>query len=127
MSPKYNFRAIIEDAGDGGAFVTIPFDVEKAFGKKRVKVLAHIEGEPYRGSLVRMGTPCHLLPVLKDIRQKTGKSIGDEIEIELAEDTQPRQVALPPRFSKSIRCSSTSAGVLCAAFLHPSEGVCALD
>ena len=40
---------------NGGAFVEIPFDVEKAFGKKRVPVRATIDGEPYRGSLVARG------------------------------------------------------------------------
>lgn len=28
MSQKRRFRAVIEDAGDGGAFVTVPFDEE---------------------------------------------------------------------------------------------------
>ena len=95
MSPKHTFRAVIEDAGNGGAYVSVPFDVEQAFGKKRVKVLAVIEGVPYRGSLVRMGTDCHLLPVLKEIRQQIGKAIGDEIEVTVEEDTQPRQVTVP--------------------------------
>ena len=81
MSQKYRFRAVIENAGGGGSFVTVPFDVEKAFGKKRVKVKATIEGELYRGSLVRMGGTSHILGVLKDIRERIGKSFGDEIEI----------------------------------------------
>ena len=95
MSQRYKFRAVIEAAGGGGAFVTVPFDVEQAFGKKRVKIKALIEGEPYRGTLVRMGGPEHLLLVLKDIREKIGKSFGDEIEIELEEDIEPRQVEVP--------------------------------
>jgi len=95
MSQRYKFRAVIEAAGGGGAFVTVPFDVEQAFGKKRVKIKALIEGEPYRGTLVRMGGPEHLLLVLKDIREKIGKSFGDEIEIELEEDIEPRQVEAP--------------------------------
>ena len=49
--------AVIEDAGTGGAYVTIPFDVEKTFGKKRVKVKALLGGEPYQGSLARMEGP----------------------------------------------------------------------
>ena len=61
--------------------------MEKTFGKKRVKVKATIGGEPYRGSLVRMGTACHLLPVLKEIRARIGKTIGDAVEVELEEDT----------------------------------------
>jgi hypothetical protein len=95
MSLPYKFRATIQDAGDGGAYVEIPLDVEAVFGKKRVKVLATLDGVAYRGSLVRMGSECHLMPVLKEIRQQIGKNIGDEIEVSLEEDTQPRVVVLP--------------------------------
>ncbi len=103
MSPKHAFRAVIEDAGDsGGAFVTIPFDVEQTFGKKRVKVVATIEGIPYRGSLVRMGGECHLLPVLKQIRQQAGKSIGDEVEVTLEEDVVPRVITVPPDMQQAL-------------------------
>ena len=102
MSQNYQFRAIIENAGSGGAYVTIPFDVEKTFGKKRVKVKATIDGEPYRGSLVRMGTPDHMLLVLKDIREKIGKTFGDEISIELKEDLEPRKVEIPPDLQQAL-------------------------
>jgi len=95
MPPSHTFHAVIEDAGGGGAFVSVPFDVEKAFGKKRVKVLATLDGVPYRGSLVRMGSECHLLPVLKEIREQIGKTIGDEIEVTVEEDVQPRVVNIP--------------------------------
>ena len=102
MSQNYQFRAIIENAGSGGAYVTIPFDVEEAFGKKRVKVKATIDGEPYRGSLVRMGTPDHMLLVLKDIREKIGKTFGDEISIELEEDLEPRKVEIPTDLQQAL-------------------------
>ena len=95
MSQKQVFRAIIENAGSGGAYVIVPFDVEQVFGKKRVKVKATIDGEPYRGSLVRMGSPYHILGVLKEIREKVGKSVGDEVMVELEEDTDPREVEVP--------------------------------
>lgn len=42
MAQKQKFRAVIENAGGGGAFVSVPFDVEKVFGKKRVKIKATI-------------------------------------------------------------------------------------
>ena len=102
MTLKHTFRAVIEDAGNGGAYVSVPFDVEQVFGKKRVKVLATIDGVPYRGSLVRMGTECHLLPVLKGIRQQLGKTIGDEIEVTVEEDSQPRQVVVPPDLQQAL-------------------------
>ena len=47
-----------------GAYVEIPFDVRKEFGKGRVKVSATFDGISYEGSLVRMGVPCHIIGVL---------------------------------------------------------------
>jgi hypothetical protein len=105
MDQKFRFRAVIENAGSGGAFVTIPFDVEKAFGKKRVKIKATIDGEPYRGTLVRMGSPHHMLLVLKEIRETIGKSFGDEVAIELEEDLDPRQVELPPDLQQALEAN----------------------
>jgi hypothetical protein len=103
MSRKQKFRAVIENAGNGGAFVTIPFDVEKVFEKKRVKVKATIAGEPYRGSLVRMGGDCHVLGVRKEIREKIGKSFGDEIEVVVEEDTEPREITVPPDMKQALK------------------------
>ena len=95
MGQKHTFRAVIESAGKGGAFVTVPFDVEQAFRKKRVKASADIEGVLYRGSLVRMGGPCHILGIRKDIREQIRKDIGDEIEVTVEEDVELREVAVP--------------------------------
>ena len=102
MTQKMEFTAVIEDTGKGGAYVTVPFDVEKEYGKKRVKVLATFNGEPYRGSLVRMGTPCHILGVQKAIRTKIGKTIGDTIEVTVEEDTAKREVAIPKDLKKAL-------------------------
>ncbi|OGO29853.1 MAG: hypothetical protein A2136_05345 [Chloroflexi bacterium RBG_16_54_11] len=105
MSQKYQFRAVIENEGSGGAFVVVPFDVEKAFGKKRVKIKATIDGEPYRGSLVRYGTPQYMLLILKEIRQKIGKTFGDEVAVEVEEDLELRQVELPPDFLEALQAN----------------------
>jgi hypothetical protein len=102
MTQKYQFQAEIESAGGGGAYVNIPFDVEEAFGKKRVQIKATIDGEKYRGTLVHMGTPQHIMPVLKEIRERIGKSFGDEVAIELEEDLEPRQVEIPPDFKQAL-------------------------
>jgi hypothetical protein len=95
MKKKIKFKALIEEAYNSGAYVTVPFDVEEAFGKKRVKVKATIAGFPYQGSLVRMGTEDHILIVIKDIRKRAGVTFGDEIEVEVEEDTEPRVVTIP--------------------------------
>jgi len=102
MSEKQVFRAVIENAGGGGAYVSVPFDVEKVFGKKRLPVIATIDGESYRGTLVRMGMPQHVLIVLKEIREKIGKSFGDEVTVELEEDLAPRHVEVPPDLQQAL-------------------------
>jgi len=66
-----------------GAYVEIPFDVKATFGKGRVPVHASFDGEPYDGSLVRMGTPGHILGIRKEIRAKIGKQPGDVVHVVL--------------------------------------------
>ena len=95
MSKKHTFTAIIQNAGGGGAFVEVPFDVEAAFGSKRPKVKALIEGVPYRGILTRMGTERHLLIILKGIREQVGKTFGDEIKVSVEADLEERVVTVP--------------------------------
>ncbi len=101
MTRKHTFTAIIQDAGGGGAFVEVPFDVEAAFGSKKPKVKALIDGVPYRGTLVRMGTDCHLLLILKSIREQIGKTFGDEVKITVEPDIEPRLIEVPAELKKA--------------------------
>ena len=103
MTKKHTFTAPIQNAGGGGAFVEIPFDVEKEFGSKRPKIKALIEGVPYRGTLVRMGSDCHMLLILKEIREKIGKGFGDEIKITVEADVEPRVVEIPKDLLKEFK------------------------
>lgn len=83
---EYAFDAEIQKVPDlDGAYVEIPFDVKEAFGKGRVLVHASFYGVPYDGQLVKMGTPCHILGVRKDIRAKIGKQPGDMVHVTLRE------------------------------------------
>ena len=87
MNPKiYEFTAVIRKVPDiDGAYVEIPFDVREEFGKGRVKVHATFDGVGYDGSLVRMGTPCHILGLRKDIPARIGKQPGDTVAVRLQE------------------------------------------
>ncbi len=100
---KKTFKAVIQNAGGGGAFVEVPFDVEKEFGSKKPKVKALIEGIPYRGTLVRMGTECHLLLVLKSIREQAGKTFGDEIKVTVEPDTEERVIEVPAELKTAFK------------------------
>jgi hypothetical protein len=86
MSKTFEFDAEIKKVPDiDGAYVEIPFDVKETFGKGRVPVHAVFDGEPYNGQLVKMGTPCHIIGISKDIRAKIGKQPGDTVHVALTE------------------------------------------
>ena len=103
MPKKHTFKAVIQNAGGGGAFVEVPFDVEKVFGLKRPKIKAMIENVPYRGLLVRMGGPNHMLIILKGIREQIGKSFGDEIQVSVELDTEERVIEIPKDLLKELK------------------------
>lgn len=82
----YEFDAVIQKVPDiDGAYVELPHDVRAEFGKGRVKVHVSFDGEPYDGSLVRMGTPGHILGIRKEIRAKIAKQPGDTVRVILQE------------------------------------------
>ncbi len=82
----YEFKAVIKKVPDiDGAYIEFPYDVRKEFNKARVKVHATFDGEPYDGSLVVMKTPCHIIGIRKDIRQKINKQYGDTINVVIKE------------------------------------------
>lgn len=122
---KHEFNAVIQDAGsNGGAYVVVPFDVEQAYGTKRLKALATIDGVPYRGSVVRMGGPEHILIILKEIRQQIGKGPGDEVTITLEQDTEPRRVELAEDVDAALAADPRAAAAFRAlAYTHQREYV----
>ncbi|MBR0408110.1 MAG: DUF1905 domain-containing protein [Clostridia bacterium] len=76
---------IIRNPDMDAAYVEIPFDVKAVYGKGRVAVRAEFDGYPYDGQLVRMGTPCHIIGIRKDIRAAIGKQPGDTVHVRLTE------------------------------------------
>ena len=78
----------------------VPFDVEATFGSKRPKVKALIEGVPYRGTLVRMGSENHILIILKSIREQIGKTFGDEIKVSVEADVEERVLTVPAELKR---------------------------
>lgn len=105
MGKAKEFQAVIlsNEKFVNGAYIEIPFDVEAFFGKKRVNVNATFDGVPYRGSMVRMGSPVHILIIRKDIRAKIGKSFGDLIDVRVEEDLAPRVVEVPDDFKAMLK------------------------
>lgn len=76
---------ILQNGNMDAAYVEVPYDIKELFGKGRLLVNATFDGIPYRGQVVKMGTPCYIIGVSKQIRRQIGKSFGDIVEVVLRE------------------------------------------
>ena len=86
MTKLLEFDAIIlQNENMDAAYVEVPFDIKTLFGKGRLKVHATFDGVPYDGQMVKMGTPCYIICILKDIRKQIGKSFGDNVHVTFKE------------------------------------------
>ena len=77
MSELLEFDAVIlQNENMDAAYVEVPYDIKAMFGKGRLSVHATFDGVSYDGQIVKMGTPCHIIGIRKEIRkQKTGGCI----------------------------------------------------
>lgn len=96
------FRATLEQAGKTATGIVVPPDVvERLGGGGRPAVRATIAGHTYRSTLgVRGGE--HKLPVSAENRAQAGVEAGDELDVTLALDTEPRDVELPADFAQAL-------------------------
>jgi hypothetical protein len=116
------FSAKIRVLENGGAFVDFPHDVEKLYGVKgRVPVNVTFDGIPYRGSMVRMSRPKHFLLILKEIREKLEKGMGDSIRVTVELDETPRLVALAPDMEAAYKKASVLETYRALSFTHQRE------
>ena len=96
MKKVLKFDAVlIKNPDMDAAYVEVPFDIKAIFGKSRLPVHATFDGEPYDGQVVKMGTPCHIIGVRKDIRTKIGKQPGDMVHVTL-EEREKRHLGFHP-------------------------------
>ncbi|MDU4890055.1 MAG: YdeI/OmpD-associated family protein [Clostridium sp.] len=97
------FNAEIKQVeGKDASYIEIPFDVEAVYGSKRVKVKATFDGHPYRGSIVRMGLPCYMIGITKEIRKAIGKTFGDIIQVSIEKDEEERTIEVPKDFQEAV-------------------------
>jgi len=119
---RIEFTAEIRVQENGGAFVEFPHNVEKLYGVKgRVPVNVTYDGIPYRGSMVKMGRPKHLLLILKEIREKLGKGKGDRIRVTVELDDAPRVVVLAPDIEAVYKKAGVLESYRAMSFSHQRE------
>jgi len=85
---KLSFKATIIRNGDmDAAYIVVPYDIKAIYGTGRLLANATFDGMPYKGQVVRMGSPDYIIGVTKEMRKKICKTFGDEIEVTI----EPRQ------------------------------------
>jgi hypothetical protein len=90
------FRATLESNGKTATGIRVPPEVVAALGPSRKPaVRVTVAGHSYRSTIAtRSGV--FLLGVSAENRQAAGVAAGDELDVELELDTEPREVTVPP-------------------------------
>ncbi|HET6358319.1 YdeI/OmpD-associated family protein [Streptomyces sp.] len=95
------FRATVEPAGNATG-VEVPEDVVDALGAgKRPAVVITINGHTWRSRVAAMGGR-FIVGISAANRAASKIAEGDEVEVDLQLDTEPRVVVEPPDFAEAL-------------------------
>ena len=96
------FRATILLAGKTATGIRVPAEVVAALGpSRRPAVRVTIEGHAYRSTVAPMGGE-FMLPVSAEHREAAGVAAGDEVDVDLELDTEPRVLEVPADLSAAL-------------------------
>jgi hypothetical protein len=96
------FRAVLQLNGKTATGIPVPPEVVDGLGQgKRPRVRVTIAGHTYRSSVAVMGGT-FMLPVSAEHRASAGVAAGDEVDVELTPDLEPREADLPPDLARAL-------------------------
>jgi hypothetical protein len=96
------FRATIQLAGKTATGIRVPAEVVASLGpSKRPPVRVTINGHTYRNTVAVMGG-VFMLGVSAENREAAGLQAGDEVDVDLQLDTEPREVTVPSDFAEAL-------------------------
>ncbi len=128
MSEKQTFEVLLEKYQNSEATaITIPFDVEKVFGGKRVPIKATINDADYRTTIFRMRGK-YFVVVPKKFREAAGVKAGETITISMQKDTEPRVIKAPEDLAKALNENPAAKEAWeNLSFTHRKEYVMAIE
>ncbi|MBW5448949.1 DUF1905 domain-containing protein [Cohnella sp. CFH 77786] len=92
------FEAVIQLHGKTATGIQVPEEVLAELGSsKRPAVRVTIRGYTYRTTVGVMGGR-YLIPVSAEHREGAGVAAGDQVEVKLELDTEPRELDVPSDF-----------------------------
>jgi hypothetical protein len=102
------FRTQVLLGGKTATGLPVPADVVEALGAgKKPAVTVTIGGHTYRSTIASRGGQ-FLLPLSGENREKAGVTAGDEVDVEVALDTAPRELEIPPDLAAALAADDTA-------------------
>ena len=96
------FHTTILLAGKTATGMRVPDEVVAALGtSKRPAVRVTINGYTYRSTVAMMGGE-FMLPLSAENRQGAGVAAGDEVDVDVELDSEPRVLAVPDDFQSAL-------------------------
>jgi hypothetical protein len=90
------FRAVLSLENKNATGIHVPVSAVEALGAgRRPAVVATVNGYQYRATVMGYDPADPLMPFSAEHRSASGLKAGDEVEVEVALDTAPREVEVP--------------------------------
>lgn len=127
MADKQTFETVLEKHENmDAAGITIPFDVEKIFGAKRVPVKVSINGAEHRSTIVKMNGK-YVVGVPKIFRQAAKVRAGEIISVTVEKDTEKRTVEIPEDLAEALKEANLIETFAKISYTHQKEYVNAVN
>jgi bifunctional DNA-binding transcriptional regulator/antitoxin component of YhaV-PrlF toxin-antitoxin module len=115
------FKAILGGAEGERPVVEVPFNVKERFGRARAPVRGTVDGAEFR-TTVAVYAGRSYLGFNKELRERAGIEIGDEVEVTLELDREPRSVDVPPALTAALeKDSKAKAAFEGLSYTHRNE------
>ena len=115
------FTAILQER-----HVVVPLDVRALWGEARPPVAGTVNGVPFRSRLAVYGGET-VLGLTNAFRAEARIAPGDEVEVVIERDDEPREVEVPPALQAALDADDDGARGVRRALVHAPARVRELD
>ena len=96
------FHSVVQLGGKTATGIPVPEEVVTSLGSsKRPPVRVTINGHTYRSTLASRDGQ-FMLPISAENRASAGVAAGDEVEVDIELDTEPREATVPPDLAEAL-------------------------
>lgn len=122
------FTTTVRQDGKSATGLPVPDEVVEALGQgRRPPVTVTVGGFTYRTTVASRGGG-FVVPLSAERRAAAGVSAGDEVEVDLELDTEPRVVEVPQDFAEALRAHGGAEATFAAmSYSHQLRWVSSIE